>query len=374
MVQQKYPSSCFKWFFNFILIPIIGLTLIACAEEEIPQTETSGRITVYTPLRRDWAEQYLADFNRNYPNIEVELVREQALPLTQRLFDEQDDPQADVVWALSVMNMLQAEWKGMLKIYQPEGLYFDAQQREPRIATMFRDTNNPPYWVGVAARTIVICTNPDLMISEGLSPDELTSWRDLAEKEYRGKLVMPVPPSTSVGLLLSSVMIQRYGEVEGWDYLARIHENTGAYLPTATGACEAVARGEYPIAVSWGYVSLPLEAEGKVKTIFPEEGAGWELEVNALVQKKEIKPAAKTFLNWAIEDEAMMLHAANRPLTAANIDIPASEIYPENPTDLLLDQDVPWMAANRHRIEEIWCNKYGPSFGRFTPQACQVVE
>ena len=78
----------------------------------------------------------------------------------------------------------------------------------------------------------------------------------------------------------------------------------------------------------------------------------------ALVSKDSIKPAAETFLNWAISDGAMKLYAQERPITAVETDLPIPEGFPADPVAQLLDKDFPWIAANRERILKEWRNRY----------------
>ncbi len=94
--------------------------------------------------------------------------------------------------------------------------------------------------------------------------------------------------------------------------------------------------------------------------VIPQEGTGWDLEVNALVRKEHIKPAAKAFLDWAISNSAMEQYARDRVITAAItekdfIDALSAEAI----RSLLYDLDIPWIAANRERIQGEWMNLYG---------------
>jgi iron(III) transport system substrate-binding protein len=89
-----------------------------------------------------------------------------------------------------------------------------------------------------------------------------------------------------------------------------------------------------------------------VKYVIPAEGPAWNIEANALIKKEHIKPAAKTFLDWAVSDKAMELYEPWRALTATG------GRHPEL-IERLVDQDILWMAANRERILKWWLPRYG---------------
>ncbi|MFQ8689577.1 MAG: hypothetical protein ACLR9K_06865, partial [Blautia sp.] len=94
-----------------------------------------------------------------------------------------------------------------------------------------------------------------------------------------------------------------------------------------------------------------------VEVIFPEEGSGWDLEANALIEKDEINPAAYTFLDWAISDNAMDLYRVNYPIVTVE-NTGTYDGYESNPIDQLIDNDFSWAAQNREDILSEWLEKY----------------
>jgi iron(III) transport system substrate-binding protein len=116
--------------------------------------------------------------------------------------------------------------------------------------------------------------------------------------------------------------------------------------------------GETPIGISFGYAGIKQIKDGApVEVIFPEEGSGWDLEANALMKKPEIKEASKTFLNWAISDEAMALYKENYPIIATG-EGGKYEGFDANPVDQLIENDFVWISSNRDSILTKWLEKY----------------
>jgi len=331
-----------------LVVWVVGCTAIGTAESE--DTATSGEIRVYTNLLEDQYTAYLPAFRERYPDIDVDVLRESTGDLTNRLLRERDEPKADVIWGLSATNMVLLEWNNVLMPYAPAGL--------ERVQLPFRDTNNPPYWVGFDAWMSAFCVN-----SEELAKLDLpvpTHWADLTREDYAGRIALPSPTSSGTGYMTLVAIIEIFGETKGWEYLDALHENVTEYTVFGGGPCQLVAEGAVPIGVSFGLGGLSRKSEGApIDVIFPAEGSGWDMEANALIRKDEIKEAAKTFLDWAISDAAMEQYAQNYAVTAVPLDIPVREGYPSDPSAQLLDKDFPWASSNRERILEEWVSRYG---------------
>ncbi|CAN5749353.1 putative 2-aminoethylphosphonate ABC transporter substrate-binding protein [soil metagenome] len=313
-------------------------------------TQDADEITVYTALPADIVHGYLAAFQAEHPEIKVTLVNKVTLMIADQLLAEQDDPQADVIWGLAVTSMLPLEWAHLLTLYAPVGI--------ARVGPTFRDVNEPPQWVGIAARSVVFCVNTDELAKRKLPKPE--SWQDLLKPVYKGHLLILAPGQTSVGYLLISTVLQMYGDTQGWEYLAQLNANAdGHYANQANGVCRLVRDGKYPIGITYDYrASFPKEKSMTI--VIPKEGTGWDLEVNALVRKESIKPAAKVFLDWAISDSAMQQYLHDRVITAATTDKYFSAgLSAEMVRKSLFDLDIPWIAANRERVQGEWTELFG---------------
>ena len=319
------------------------------ASEEEASEEGDQTIVVYTALEDDQLETYLDVFAQDHPEITVELVRDSTGIVTAKLLAEKDNPQADVVWGLAATSLLVADGEGLLEPYAPEGL--------DRINPKFRDSADPPKWVGIDAWMSAFCVNTIEMENLGLPMP--TSWEDLLKPEYAGYLVMPNPNSSGTGFLSVSSILQSRGEEEGWAYLDALHENMAQYTHSGSKPCKMAGAGEYPIGISFGYRGIIQKESGEpIETVFPAEGSGWDLEANALVKKENIKPAAKTFLDWAISDNIMKEYAQSFAIVTAETDQPIPEGFPEDPLAQLIDNDFTWAAENREAILEEWITRY----------------
>ena len=73
----------------------------------------------------------------------------------------------------------------------------------------------------------------------------------------------------------------------------------------------------------------------------------------------EINPAALTFLDWAISDEAMAIYNQAFPIIATGEGGSYYGFEGQNPVDQLIEKDFVWIATNRDAILEAWDLRFG---------------
>ncbi|NBD34075.1 MAG: putative 2-aminoethylphosphonate ABC transporter substrate-binding protein [Cyanobacteria bacterium] len=350
-----------QYSFRVGLISILSVTLAmavsGCVTKQNPSNSTaesgtanSSTLTVYTALEDDQIGGYLESFQEQYPDININIVRDSTGIITAKLIAEKNNPQADVIWGLAASSLLLADQEGMLEPYAPSNL----EDVQPK----FRDDLNPPRWVGIDAWMSAFCVNTIELEENNLPMPQ--SWADLTKPEYKGQIVMPNPASSGTGYLSVAAILQMKGEEQGWQYLDSLHENIAQYMHSGSKPCKVAGAGEYPIGISFGYRAVrQMEGGEPIKPVFPEEGSGWDVEANALVKKPQIKPAAKDFLDWAITQEVSEQYAENFAITAVKTNTPNPKGYPEEPSEQLINNDFSWMAENRERILAEWTSRYG---------------
>lgn len=310
----------------------------------------AGELLVYTALEDDELAVYTEAWARAHPEIELRIVRDSTGIITARLLSERHNPQADVIWGTAATSLMLCDQKGMLQGYAPAGL--------DRIKPGFKDRKHEePHWVGIKAWMTGFVTNTIEAQARGLQPPR--SYADLLEPDYRGMLVMPNPASSGTGFLTVSAILQLKGWDEGWAYLDALHRNIAVYTHSGSKPAKLAGKGEYPIGISFAYRAVKQAEKGEpVVLTLPEEGSGWDLEANALVRKETINPAARTFLDWAISEDAMRMYARVYPIVAMELDLAPPPGYPRAPEERLIDNDFDWAAGNRMRILKEWSNRY----------------
>jgi iron(III) transport system substrate-binding protein len=307
------------------------------------------QLTVYTALETDQLKAYQAGFEKANPNIEIVWVRDSTGVITAKLLAEKANPKADVVMGVAATSLAIFETEGMLQPYAPAGLN--------RIAAQYRDSKNPPAWVGMDVWGATICFNTAEAAKRNIPKPE--TWRDLLKPVYKGQIVMPHPASSGTGFFDVSAWLQTWGEAEGWKYMDGLHENIAQYMHSGSRPCASAANGEFTVGISFEYRANREKAQGKpIELVFPKEGLGWDLEAIAIHKGTKNLAAAQKLMDWAASDDAMALYAANFAIVA----VPAlSKPLPNVPADYgsrLVKNDFAWAAKNRDRILAEWSKRY----------------
>lgn len=309
----------------------------------------AGEVLVYTALEDDQIPRYIKSFKEQHPDIDVKFVRDSTGIVTAKLLAEKDNPQADVIWGLSAVSLMQAKQAGMLEPYAPK----DADN----ILPAYKDAATPPAWLGIDAWMTGFCVNTVELANRKLPRPE--SFADLAKPEYKGMVTMPNPASSGTGFLTVSAILQLMGEDAGWAYLDKLNDNISTYTHSGSKPCKLAGTGESVVGISFGYRGLQQQKKGEpIATVFPKEGSGWDLEANALVKKAAIKPEAKVFLDWALSMDAMKEYAKSFAITGYPTGEPVPDGFPADPTKQMVKNDFDWAAKNRDRILAEWTKRY----------------
>ena len=102
------------------------------------QVMAQTQLTVYTAVEAEDLKRYAAAFNEDYPDIQINWVRDSTGIITAKLLAEKNNPQADLIWGLAATSLLLMKSEGMLEAYAPKGL----DKLDPK----FRDQDDPPFW------------------------------------------------------------------------------------------------------------------------------------------------------------------------------------------------------------------------------------
>ena len=159
--------------------------LAACAL----QAQAATELTVYTALEVEQLNTYQKAFEKHNPDIRIKWVRDSTGIVTAKLLAEKDRPQADVVWGLAGSSLAVLKQQDMLVPYAPANL--------DKIGANYRDSANPPAWVGMDVWAATICFNSIEAEKQGLPKP--VKWEDLTNPVYKGKIVMPNPASSGTG-------------------------------------------------------------------------------------------------------------------------------------------------------------------------------
>jgi iron(III) transport system substrate-binding protein len=308
-------------------------------------------VVVYTSLENEEVVEYLKAAKKDLPDLDIQAIRLSTGELGARMLAEKDNPQADLIWGWAVTNMSEFVPKGMLVPYKPKGW--------DMIPANFKDPAG--YWTAIDLYAAALVPNTKVLEQKNLPMPK--GWNDLLNPVYKDMLIMPNPASSGTGFLqVASLLVmldpdyktKPVEENKAWDFLKELDKNMGQYIKSGSKPAKLTAAGEYAVGCSFAFVYSSLKKKGfPVALVMPEEGAGFELEANALLKGAKHEAAAKKFLDWALSENAMKEYAKFK-LGVAYPGIPGPEGLPDLATIKLAPMDFPWQSENRSKILEVW--------------------
>ncbi|WP_426117163.1 ABC transporter substrate-binding protein [Pseudomonas sp. DSP3-2-2] len=204
-------------------------------------------------------------FEQQYPDINVSVVRAGTGALMQRIKAEAANPLGDIFWSggLSTIGAFQDQ----LEPYKSAA--------ENAVPAQYRAPNDQ--WLATNTHVTV------LMVNARQAPDgELPiGWADLADPKWKGKLVIPDPMFSSA----SYVALYGLRKTLGDTLYAKIVRNA-VIVGTTSAAYQGVANGEFAVAVTMEYAAYQYVAGGMkdIKLVYPVEGTFLSPEGMALIK------------------------------------------------------------------------------------------
>ena len=309
------------------------------------------KVVIYTSLENEEVVDYLKLAKQDLPDLDIQAIRLSTGELGARMLAEKDNPQADCIWGWAVTNMAGFIPKGMLVPYKPKGW--------DKIPAEFKEPQG--YWTAIDLYAAALVPNTKVLKAKNLPMP--SGWNDLLNPVYKDMLIMPNPASSGTGFLqVASLLVmldpdyksKPVEENKAWDFLKELDKNMGQYIKSGSKPAKLTAAGEYAIGCSFAFVYSSLKKKGfPVALVLPKEGAGYELEANALLKGAKHEAAAKKFLDWAISTRAMESYAKFK-LGVTYPGIQGPKDLPALSTVKLAPMDFPWQSENREKILETW--------------------
>ncbi|MGL5868284.1 extracellular solute-binding protein, partial [Clostridium chrysemydis] len=309
----------------------------------------SNDLVIYTTQDNDDIKTLIKGFEKDHPEIKIDLVKGSTGPITAKLLLEKGNPQADVVWNLDASSALILESQDILASYKPSNL--------ENIDSKFYDTKNDiPKWVGTTIDTATIIYNKDAGDKKGIP--EPKSYEDLTNPIYKGEIVMPSPIASGTGYAAVNSWLQTKGEKGAWDYMDKLNKNIKYYSASGSAPSKSTAIGEQVVGISFDKSAFRVTRDVKeAKVVLPKEGLPWTVNVVALLNKKNLKPEAKVFYDWAISQETMKEYAKLNLLISEKNAKPSSEA-PKDFDKMLGKNNLHIAADNKTGVCKEWEKRY----------------
>jgi iron(III) transport system substrate-binding protein len=151
------------------------------------------------------------------------------------------------------------------------------------------------------------------------------TWNDLLNPIYRGNIVHTLPYASGTMHEAVEILLQAFGEEEGWKYLRLLAAQLARFSTGSTDTTQLVSRGEVPIGVAQPQMNaMAARKDGfPVKDLLPEKTI-LVPEAVALLKGAPNEKVGKIFLDWLFSMDGQKSVLEGRYF-AASTDVKFSE-------------------------------------------------
>ena len=266
-------------------------------------TSADGQtITIYSS-RNEQLIKPLLDRYTEETGVKIELVTDKTGPLMARLQAEGKNTPADMLLTVDAGNLWQAAQQGLLQPVASTVL-------ENNVPAKYRDPKGQ--WTGLSLRARTIFYDPSKV-----SADQLSTYADLADPKWKGKLCLRTSKKVYNQSLVAS-MIEHLGAekteeiIRGWvDNLATdvFSDDTSMLEAIAAGQCEVGIANSY----YYGRI-LDEKPNFPVKIFWANQGTtGTHVNVSGagVVTGSDNPDGTLKLIEWLSSDEAQGIYASS---------------------------------------------------------------
>lgn len=292
------------------------------AEQEVAKnddaTAAGGQtVTIYSS-RNEQLIKPLLDKYTEKTGVKIELVTDKTGPLMARLRAEGKNTPADMLLTVDAGNLWQAAEQGLLQPVSSTIL-------ETNVPAKYRDPKGQ--WTGLSLRARTIFYDPSKV-----SADQLSTYADLADPKWKGKLCLRSSKAVYNQSLVASMM-ENLGEekteeiIRGW--VANLATDV---FSDDTSMLEAIAAGQCEVGIANSYYYgrlLDEKPNFPVKIFWANQGTtGTHVNISGagVIANSDNPDGALKLMEWLSSDEAQGLYASSDKEYPVKVGIDESEL------------------------------------------------
>lgn len=343
------------WMYPATLTLALGLS--ACGSTETStqsktepttsaSTETSeveGAVSFYTSQPETDATVLVEEFNKLYPEVEVNVFRSGTEEVIGKILAEKEagDVQADVLLVADEVTFENLKNQDLLEAYESPEF--------KNIPEQYVDEEN--MYAGTKIMATVLAYNTDL-VSE--AP---TSWADLTDASTKGQTIMPSPLYSGAAAYNLGVFTRTEGL--GWEFYENLKTNEVTVGQGNGTALKGIQAGDQAYAIVVDYLVTNAQKEGSpIDLVYPEEGVPVITEPIALMKDVEDPDASQAFIDFVLSKEGQEL-AASQGYAPIRSDVEAPNNLKSVDELTVLSADVSELYTNRETDK----NQFKTMFG-----------
>ena len=274
-------------------------------------------VTIYSS-RNEQLIKPLLDKYTEKTGVNIELVTDKTGPLMARLQAEGKNTPADMLLTVDAGNLWQAAEQGLLQPVSSTIL-------ETNVPAKYRDPKGQ--WTGLSLRARTIFYDPSKV-----SADQLSTYADLADPKWKGKLCLRSSKAVYNQSLVASMM-ENLGEekteeiIRGW--VANLATDV---FSDDTSMLEAIAAGQCEVGIANSYYYgrlLDEKPNFPVKIFWANQGTtGTHVNISGagVIANSDNPDGALKLMEWLSSDEAQGLYASSDKEYPVKLGIDESEL------------------------------------------------
>lgn len=296
------------------VLALVAVLIIALGVASVLAFSGSADVTVYNGRSHYGDAKAFTAFEKQQ-GLEVELRGGTAPELYERLRSEGGDTPADLLVTTDLANLWRAEEAGLLEAVTTPKL-------QAQVPENLRDAQGSWWGLSLRVRTPVRST-------ERVDEDAVTSYEDLGDEQFRGKLCLRTS-NNEYNQSLVADRIAKHGEADTEKLLRRWMDNDPQILGSDVDVLDAIKSGRCDVGLANSYYlarELADEPKFPVAPAWPDQdGAGAHANLSGvgLVKASERRKDAVALMEYLTSPAAQREIVGNGEF-AANPDVPPAK-------------------------------------------------
>ncbi|MGU3401592.1 ABC transporter substrate-binding protein [Brucellaceae bacterium D45D] len=299
-------------------------------------------LQLYTSQSPEIAQQTVDAFQKKYPDIKVEWMRNGTSQLMNILRAEIEAGQIkpDLLLVADTINLGSLKKEGLLLAYPQAPVASFDEGTYDKDKTFF----------GTKLLTTAIAYN-----SKNAEP--VKSWADLLKPENDGQIAVPSPLYS--GAALNHLHAVTNNEAIGWNFYEGLAKLNIAPEGGNGPALKAVAGGMVKYGIIADADIIRAKAKGSpVDIVFPSEGVSFITEPVAIMKSSRNPEAAKKFVDFLLSQDGqkLVLEQGNLPLDPS---LPVPQGFPKRSEIKLIPMDADKAVENDQAVRQKFTEIFG---------------
>ena len=249
---------------------------------------------VYKELSASLNKNFKAYYKETYgKDVDITFVRPGGWPVVvDKVRAWGGKPDADIFLGAGAPAHELLKKEGLIVPYKPKG-----SDKIPAEWQGMKVKDEDDFWTCFAPWIVTNIYNEKVLKKLRLPPPK--TWNDLLNPIYRGNIVHTLPYASGTMHEAIEILLQGFGEEEGWKYLRLLAANLARFSTGSTDTTQLVARGEVPIGMAQPQMNaMAARKDGfPIRDLLPEKTI-LVPEAVALLKGAPNEAVGKIFLDW----------------------------------------------------------------------------